>query len=301
MLLEAVPNISLGPQDEAINEVLSTVRLATSPGCCLLDVHTDPDHRRTVLTLAGAPVPLVEVLTHLTDALAKHGTLRGHDGVHPRVGLLDVLPFVNLEGPSSQAHRAAERIMARLAARGIPTYAYAHMAQRSRTRRLARIRSDVDGCSPGQPLPLAPDAGPPSLHETMGATCVGVRDPLVAYNVLLDTRDLDQGRSIAAELRGREGGLPGLQTLAFPLASRGDRIQVSTNLTDTDQLELADIYAAVERQADARGITTMEGELVGLAPSTVLPARPDRLGMEQLPPSLEEALEAAGLARPGQK
>lgn len=296
MLLECVPNLSLGPQDEGLEPVLETVREASSPACRLLDVHTDADHRRTVLTLAGAPVPLLDVLEATREALAEHASLAGHEGVHPRVGLLDVVPFVALEADPVEAHRAAQAAERRLAAAGVPVYRYGGRADGPRRRPLAEIRRSLEGTSLGDEPPAAPDVGPAALHPRVGAACVGVRGLLVAYNVLLDTRELDVGRAIAAEVRARGGGMPGLQALAFPLASREGRIQISTNITDIDQLSIADVYDRVAREAAERGTEALEGELVGLAPSRVLPKNASEGGFESLPSSLEEVLDDAGLS-----
>lgn len=295
MLLACVPNISLGPQDAGLEPVIDAVREATGPGCRLLDVHTDRDHRRTVLTLAGAPVPLLSVTITLGQALAENATLEGHEGVHPRIGLMDVVPFVTLAAPSGEAIRLGEAAMRRLGEAGVPTYAYARLARDASRRELAGIRRRLQGTELGNQPDLHPDAGPTSLHPSMGAVCVGVRDPLVAYNVLLETQDVEIGRQIASAIRARSGGLPGLQALAFPLASRGGRIQVSTNVTDTHRLGLEDVYERVAQEAGQHGTDVLAGELVGLAPRRCLPKDASRMGLEQGPVSLEEALRDAGL------
>lgn len=295
MLLEAVPNVSLGPQDEALEPVLDAVEETTSPGCRLLDVHTDADHRRTVLTLAGAGVPLTRVLTRLADALLEHASLAGHEGVHPRVGLLDVVPVVPLAAPWWEAERVAHRVVDRLARRGIPVYRYGLLADRDETVELASVRGGLEGTGPGDPAPLAPDRGPDLLHERAGASCVGVRRPLVAYNVVLDTTQTDVGRRIASAIRETDGGLEGVQALAFPLASRGGRIQVSTNITDVQARTPADVYAAVEGHARREGVDVLEGELVGLAPRASLPEDGEAVGTTSVPASIEERLTAQGL------
>lgn len=296
MLLSCVPNVSLGPQDEALDPVLDGVREATSPGCRLLDTHTDRDHRRTVLTLAGAPLPLLRVTTTLVEALEEHATLRGHEGVHPRVGLLDVVPFVALDGARGEARRTARVLATRLAALEVPVYAYAGLTPGLRQRELVEIRRELADTEPGERAPMAPELGPQQLHPAMGACCVGVREPLVAYNVLLDTDDRDVGDAIARRIRASSGGLPGLQALAFPLASREGRVQVSTNITDVDQVSVDDVYERVRQQASDQGVAVLEGELVGLAPAQALPTKASVAGFESLPMSLEDALTAAGFS-----
>lgn len=294
MLVESVPNVSLGPQDPALESVVGEVKAATSPGCSLLDVHTDPDHRRSVLTLAGAPSPLARVLDALAGALEEHASLTGHEGVHPRVGLLDVVPLVTLASPQADTERVVDRTSHRLSARGVPVYLYARSARHRDRRRLSWIRARLEEASPGEPPAVEPDLGPSILHPEMGAACVGMRDPLVAYNVLLDSEDLSRGRKIAREIRSRDGGLPGVQALAFGLASQGGQVQISTNITDVDDVGTADVYRAVSEQAKKHGLSALEGELVGLAPERSLPGDPAEMGLDQAPESLETRLEQAG-------
>lgn len=294
MLVEAVPNISLGPQDPELDEVLAEVRSATSPGLALLDVHTDRDHRRTVLTLAGAPVPLLRGLDRLTEALLGHASLADHAGVHPRIGMLDVVPFVGLKAPEFEVQRLADTAAGRLARRSIPVYRYARLARREKTLDLASIRSRLAQTRPGAKPPLPPDDGPGRLHDSMGAACVGVRGPLIAYNVVLNTTDLDTGAAIARQIRATDGGLSSVQALAFPLASRGDHVQISTNITDTRERTPSEVFRRVEEEAASRAIEVLEGELVGLAPSQALPKDPSEMGLESQPMSLEAALEDAG-------
>jgi glutamate formiminotransferase len=296
VLLECVPNVSLGPQDDALAQVLADIEAAQGPGCRLLDVHADRDHRRSVLTLAGAPAPLLGVVDELAASLETHASLAGHEGVHPRVGLLDVVPFVALDAPRREAHRVAETAMRRLAGRSVPTYAYAELARRSRTRELADVRRAFAAAEPGHPVPLAPDQGPGRLHPRMGAACVGVRDPLIAYNVVLDTRSLEVGQAIARAIRASGGGLPGVQALAFGLASRGDRVQVSTNITDAHATSTSDVLSRVRQEAEEHGAGVVDGELVGLAPREGLPKTSSQAGLGTEPVSLEDALHEAGFS-----
>lgn len=299
MLLACVPNVSLGPQDEALEPVLAAVRRATSPGCRLLDTHTDPDHRRTVLTLAGAPVPLLSVTTRLAEALAEHGSLRGHEGVHPRVGLLDVVPFVALDGARGEAHRVAGAFADRMAAREVPVYAYVGLTPGPHQRDLVEVRRALADTRPGEQAPLAPELGPERLHPAMGACCVGVREPLIAYNVLLDTDERAVGEAIARSVRASSGGMPGVQALAFPLPSREGRVQVSTNITAVDQASVDEVYERVRQEAGERDVAVLEGELVGLAPGRALPTEASVAGLESPPMSLEDALADAGFPLDG--
>lgn len=295
MLLEAVPNLSLGPQDTALESVLAWLEEQASPGWALLDTHTDVDHRRTVLTLAGAPAPLTRVLSGLGKRIEAEASLQGHTGVHPRVGLLDVLPIVPLSGARWQdARRTALQLAHRFAGRGIPVYRYAKLQADPARSSLATIRGHVEFFGRTETPVLPPDLGPEHLHPRMGACCIGVRSLLIAYNVLLDTDDLEQGRAIAGSLRPANGGLAGVQALAFPLASQADRVQVSTNITDAEATTPADVYAAVQERAERSGIEVLSGELVGLAPTRALPADPAAMGLQARPESLEDRLRAHG-------
>lgn len=291
MLLEAVPNLQLGPEDPARDAVLEVLEARASPGWALLDVHSDGDHRRTVLTLAGAPSPLAGALTTLVDAAVEHGDLGGGQGVHPRIGLIDVVPIVPLVGARWQdAARLATTAGHHLAGHGIPVHTYGRIASRPEHRVLAPIRRAYR-----QGTPPPPAMGPGEPHPRLGAACVGVRGLLVAYNVLLDTRDRALGAQVARGVRESSGGLAGVQALAFPLASQGGRLQVSCNLTDPQATGPAQLFQRVTELAEAEGVDVLGGELVGLAPRACLPDQPARMGLASPPRSLEAELGAAGL------
>lgn len=303
MLLEAVPNLSLGPGSPILDALIERLETEASPAWRLLDVHRDLDHNRSVLTFAGAPAPLVGALGSIVDHLAAEGSLAGHEGVHPRIGLIDVVPVVPLSGARwPDAERAARQVAARLARAGVPVYGYGRMATRPEHEALSGIRRTVEWGGGDDALPVEPDAGPGRFHERLGASCVGVRELLIAYNVLLDTKDIETGREIARALRPANGGLEGVQALAFALVSEGGRVQVSTNITDVDATTPADVYAFVEARARELDIQVAGGELVGLAPERALPSDPARMGLDQRPGSLEDRLQAAGftpsLSRP---
>ncbi len=296
MLLEAVPNLSLGPQDDALDTVLEALEPAESPSVRVLDTHTDPDHHRTVLTLAGAPAPLGRCLGTLVDGLLEHASLVDHDGVHPRLGLLDVLPIVPLEDAREQDARAlAHRLAQHLAHRSVPSFFYARMATTPKRERLAHHRGILRWPNGPGPLEALPDAGPPRYHARFGACCIGVRDVLVAYNVLLDTNQLEVGADIAAAVRASGGGLPGVQALAFPLAHQGGKVQVSTNITDVHASTIPDVYEAVREKARKAQVPVLRGELVGLAPEQALGPDAASMGLDRRPEPLEARLEAAGL------
>lgn len=296
MLLEAVPNLSLGPESDVLAGLVEELEAQASPGWALLDIHADPDHNRSVLTMAGAPAPLVERLRGMIGHLVDRGSLVGHEGVHPRIGLVDVVPVVPLaDARTGDAIRAARQVADHLGRRGVPVYGYGALASRPEHRVLAGIRRAVRWQGKTEQLPVEPDDGPLRFHPTVGAACVGVRGPLVAYNVVLDTDDLGIGRAIARALRSPGEGLEGVQALAFPLASRGGRVQVSTNLTDLDAARPEDVFGFVRHRAEEHGVAVLEGELVGLAPEAALPADPGAIGLDAGPRSLEERLRETGL------
>ena len=269
-MLECVVNISEGRRTEIVAEV------AAACGSSLLDVHTDPDHHRSVLTLAGPAGEVREAALALARAAVERIDLSSHTGVHPRLGAVDVVPFVPLDmvpsGPASRRpnaaglDRAAEvaRRWARRAADelGVPVFLYG--------------AADPAGCSLPDVRRTAfrerdPDFGPPGPHPTAGAMAVGARPLLVAVNCELGPSgnldvDLAVARSVARVVRERDGGLPGVRALGFALGSKG-RGQVSMNLTDLAATGVEAACEAVRRAVADRGGHVTAVELVGLLPA----------------------------------
>ena len=277
-LLECVPNLAEGRRSAVVDRLAEVVR--KEPGVALLDRSSDPDHDRTVLTLAGEPAPLHRALLALYEAAieaidlaapAAHpsGEAAGA-GVHPRVGAVDVVPFVPLDRtPMEVAVEAARRLGEAVAERfSLPVFLYERAARAPERAGLAAIRR---GGGRGLARRMAeepawsPDFGPTTLHPTAGATAIGARDFLIAFNVLLDTDDVDAARAVARAVRESSGGLPGVKALGLRLASRR-RVQVSMNLVDWQKTSPFAAYRAVRREAAARGIEVVESELVGLMP-----------------------------------
>ena len=255
-LIECVPNFSEGRDPAILNALAAEV-----PPALLLDRTADPDHNRSVLTLAAPPEAVLGAAMRLARAARRLIDLRRHSGVHPRIGALDVLPFVPLDGAALEdcialAHRAGERIWKEL---GIPVYFYEAAALTPERRNLARVRG--------------PQAGPPDLgaapHPTAGAVAVGARKFLIAFNVNLQSDDLGAARAIARQVRESSGGLPCVKALGLPLASRGI-VQVSMNLTDFEVTPLAQAFATVRDAAHARQIEIAGSELIGLIPRRAL-------------------------------
>ena len=265
-MLEAVPNVSEGRNVA----VISAVGDAFARAAVLLDVHSDPDHHRSVFTLAGHDDALVDSLLAGIATAVGLIDLREHAGVHPRVGAADVVPLVPLEpsGMKGAAHAArslARRIGAEL---GLPVFLYGEVGA---SRRPAFFRSGgvevltrrVDS---GE---LAPDEGPHRIDPRTGAVLVGARHALVAYNLDLGTDDVAVATAIAAAVRESTGGMPGVQAIGLHLSGSG-RLQVSMNVTDLDRAPVHEVVERVRREAASRGVDVVAGELVGLVPERVL-------------------------------
>jgi glutamate formiminotransferase len=261
-VLEAVPNVSEGRDPPSIEEIGRSF----ASGVSLLDVHSDPDHHRSVFTLAGAEGSLVDALVSGVARAVELLDLRAHEGVHPRVGVVDVAPR-DLGRASAAALAVADRLGSDL---GVPVFLYGAVGH---GRRPAFFRK-------GGPEELerrvragelAPDAGPRRLDPRTGATLVGARAPLVAYNVELATDDVDVAREIAAVVRESGGGMPGVQAIGLYLP-RSRVAQVSMNVLDLERAPLHEVYARVVAEAGRRGVAVRGGELVGLVPASVLEA-----------------------------
>ncbi len=296
MRLECVPNVSEGRWPEVVARL---VRAAHAPGVAVLDVSSDPDHNRTVLTLAGEPEALQAGLLNLYEEAIEAIDLSRQTGVHPRVGAVDVVPFVPLAGVAmSDAVAAARALGAEVARRfELPVFLYEEAARRP-GRSLPEIRR---GGVAGLAARLGsadwrPDFGPPRLHPAAGATVIGARFFLIAFNVVLEGADLGMARAVARAVRTSSGGLPFLRAIGVWLESRS-RAQVSLNLLDYRQTSLATALAAVAREAAARGARVAETELVGLAPEeALLGSLAELLSLASLSPGrvLENRLREAG-------
>jgi glutamate formiminotransferase len=254
-VLECVANVSEG-RDESVLEAL-----AAACGDSLLDLHTDPDHHRSVFTLAGPGSRDAERATRaLATAVAEHCSLGDHSGVHPRFGALDVVPFVALG--DTDAERQVAAIAARSFARwwsethGVPVFTYGFADVESRDLPHARTHAFRS---------RDPDFGPDRPHPALGATAVGARPPLVAINCLLVTPDVVVARRISRALRERDGGLPGVRALGFELEHAG-RAQVSMNLVDLGRTGVQDAVLQVRDLARDLGTDIAKVELVGLLP-----------------------------------
>jgi len=283
-LIECVPNVSEGRRPEVIAAIGAAA--AGVEGVRLLDVHSDHDHHRSVYTFVGSREPVAEAAYRLAEAAATHIDMAAHTGVHPRMGALDVLPFIPLGAtPMDLCIELARRVGRRIGEDlGIPVYFYGEAALRSERRLLADIRrGEYEGLRAkiGTDASRAPDAGPARIGRA-GATAAGARRPLVAFNMHLRTPNVGIARAIATSVRASSGGLPAVQALGLP-TSRPNIVQVSMNLTDLDTTPLHVVVAAVRAEAERRGIGLAESELVGLLPlSAALDASAAMLGLHPL-------------------
>jgi glutamate formiminotransferase len=267
-VLLAIPNVSEGRDRRVIDEIA-----ATFTGARLLDVHTDPDHHRSVFTLAGEPGVLAAAVADGARAAIERIDLRLHEGTHPRVGVIDVAPIVYLQPGDRGAACAEALVLADLlgdpAGLGLPVFLYGELAQ-------GRTRSELRRGGPERLAArvaageLRPDFGPAELHPATGAVLVGARPPLVAFNVeLAPPAPVEQARAIAAAIRESDsGGLKGVRAIGLWLEHR-DVAQVSTNVEDHLATPLAAVVAAVAEHAPVA-----EAELVGLAPAAAFEGFP---------------------------
>ncbi len=261
-LVECVPNFSEGRRSEVVASIVAAIERAL--GQSVLDRHLDPDHHRSVITFVGAPEAVFAAAIAGIAQAVECLDLSHHQGVHPRIGVVDVVPFIPVRGVTmadcvALAHQVGQHVSVRY---GLPVFCYGEAARQAAYRDLAAIRRAVRTA----PTFPAPDFGPPRLHPTAGAVAIGARDYLIAFNVELETDVLDIARSIAQKLRAAQGGLPGVKALGLRLASRGT-VQVSFNLTDVRRTRPADVFHAVMAAAKCHGVQVGRPELVGLVPT----------------------------------
>lgn len=263
MTIECVPNFSEGRYRAAIAAIEQSVR--NVPGAILLDSTSDVDHNRTVLTFLGEPAAVAAAaFSSVAEAVARID-LTIHAGVHPRIGAADVVPFVpienvTLEDCAALAHETGQRIWNELR---VPVYFYEAAALRPECARLEDVRKNARAG-------LKADIGD-RPHATAGCCVIGARGFLVAWNIILDTDDLDAARTIAGEIRESGGGLPAVKALGLALPSRG-QVQVSINLTDYRLTPLHVVFDAVAGRCGARGIPIAGSELIGMIPEAALDA-----------------------------
>ena len=294
-LIECVPNVSEGRRADCIAALTAAL---DEPGVHLLDRSSDTSHNRTVFTFAGEPAPLQRAVLRLFAAAVAAIDLRQHHGVHPRMGAVDVVPFVPLQNASMAdcvelAKSTASLVADRL---GVPVFLYEEAAATEARRNLAEIRrGGVDGVALRMRQPAwRPDVGPETPHPTAGATAIGARPILIAYNVNLASNRLGVAKRIAGAIRASSGGLSHVKAMGVQLDH--GIVQVSTNLTDYHVTSMTAVFDAIAREAAADGVRVLESEIVGLVPADALPADPKkrlRLKDADLDRVLETRLERA--------
>ncbi len=297
-IVECVPNFSEGRNEATVRALIEAVRAV--PGVAVLDHTMDADHHRTVLTFVGEPGAVAEAAFQATQAATARIDLRHHQGVHPRVGATDVVPFVPIRGVTMRdcvelANSVGRRIGEELT---IPVFLYEQATTRPDHARLETIRlGGLAGLAHRMDTnpEWTPDFGPPRLHPTAGATVVGARRLLVAFNVNLSTNDLRIAQAIAKTVRQSSGGLAHVKAIGVPLASRR-QMQVAMNLVNIDETPVHVAFEAVRREAERHGVQVAGSELIGLVPrQAVEQARTAGIQIDSFDPSniLETRLERA--------
>jgi glutamate formiminotransferase len=270
-IIECVPNVSEGRRPEIVNRLAEHVRAV--PGVRVLDVQSDAAHNRSVFTLAGEADPLAVGVLRLFEGAIAAIDLRAHKGEHPRMGAVDVVPFIPIEGVTMEACvQLAKRVAADVAQRfGLPVYLYEEASSNPARKNLEDIRrGEFEGLGDKMHQPgWAPDYGPGAPHVSAGASVIGARMPLIAYNINLATDRLDVAKKIAAAVRMSSGGLRFVKAMGIPLDDR-KIVQVSMNLTNFEKTPIFRVFEMVKREAERYGVQILESEIVGLVPAAAL-------------------------------
>ena len=270
-ILECIPNFSEGRDLDKIEAIVQEAR--RTQGVKLLDYFSDPDHNRTVVTFIGEPDPVRKAALNLSLKALELIDMRSHKGEHPRIGAVDVVPFVPIRGMDmSHAVHVAREFGEELGEKGeVPIFFYAAAATDPKRTRLADIRKgQYEGLAEKLENPgWAPDAGYKTFNPKSGATVVGARFPLIAFNVNLKTRDLDRAKRIAKKIRESSGGIPSVQAIGLELKDR-EMVQVSMNLLDYRQASIPRVVESIRAELAGTGVEIGETELVGLLPLEAL-------------------------------
>jgi glutamate formiminotransferase len=270
-IIESIPNVSEGRRPEVIARLADAIR--STPGVRLLDYSSDPSHNRSVFTLVGDADAITRATMALFEVAVTAIDLRTHTGEHPRLGAVDVVPFVPIEDVTMEECVALARsVGAAVAERfGVPVYLYEEAAANPARKNLEDIRrGEFEGLAAKmKTAEWAPDFGAAVPHPSAGASVIGARMPLIAYNINLDTNRLDVARKIAAAIRHSSGGLRHVKAAGFMLEERGI-VQVSMNLTNYQKTPIFRVFEIVKREAERYGVTILESEIVGLVPSAAL-------------------------------
>lgn len=272
-IIECIPNISEGRRPDIIDAIAAAVRAV--PGVRLLDYSSDASHNRSVFTIVGDAAPLKTAILALFDQTLQAVDLRTHEGEHPRLGAVDVVPFVPIEGVTMEdCVVLAKDVAADVASRfGLPVYLYEEASTNPARKNLEDIRrGEFEGLATKMATEgWAPDFGPATPHESGGASVIGARMPLIAYNINLNTDRVDVARKIAAAIRQSSGGFRFVKAAGFKLEDR-NLAQVSMNLTNFEKTPIFRVFETVKREAERYGVSILESEIVGLVPASALHA-----------------------------
>lgn len=272
-IIECIPNVSEGRRSEIVERLAQAIR--SVPGVRLLDFSSDASHNRSVFTMAGDADAVRAAVLALFERAVADIDLRTHTGEHPRMGAVDVVPFVPIEGVTMDDCVAlAKRVAGEVATRfGVPVYLYEEASANPARKNLEDIRrGEFEGLAAKmQTAGWTPDYGPHAPHASAGAAVIGARMPLIAYNINLNTNRLDVAKKIAAAIRQSSGGYRFVKAAGFSLMDRGI-VQVSMNLTNYEKTPIFRVFETVKREAERYGVTILESEIVGLVPAAALHA-----------------------------
>jgi len=270
-VIECVPNVSEGRRLDVIEKM--TAALKAVPGLRVLDVQSDASHNRSVFTLAGDATALGAGIPVLFERAMADIDLRNHKGEHPRLGAVDVVPFIPIDGVTmDDCVKLAKTVAADVASRfKLPIYLYEEASANPARKNLEDIRrGEFEGLAAKMSKPeWAPDFGPAAPHQSAGASVIGARMPLIAYNINLDTDRLEVAKKIASAIRMSSGGLRYVKAMGIPLEDRGI-VQVSMNLTNYEKTPIFRVFDLVKREAERYGVSVLESEIVGLVPAAAL-------------------------------
>jgi glutamate formiminotransferase/formiminotetrahydrofolate cyclodeaminase len=270
-LVECVPNFSEGRRTEVIEAIVNAARAGNVK---VLDIESDPSHNRSVLTFVGEPEAVKEAAMAMSVKAIELIDLNKHTGEHPRMGAVDVIPFIPISDVTmEECVQLAKDFGKEYASRfGVPVYLYEAAASRPDRRNLADVRKgEFEGLREqiGHDPEKKPDFGPEAIHPTAGATAIGARQILIAYNINLASHSVEVAKRIAKQVRGRDGGLSAVKALGFELKDRG-LVQVSMNMVDYKASQLFKAFELVRSLAEQEGVEVAESEIVGLVPSEAL-------------------------------
>jgi glutamate formiminotransferase len=270
-IIECIPNVSEGRRPEVVEAIAAAIRAV--PGVRLLDYSSDASHHRSVFTMAGDAAPIKAAVLAMYERAIPAIDLRTHKGEHPRLGAVDVVPFVPIEGVTMDTCVALAKDVGReIATRfGVPVYLYEEASANPERKNLEDIRrGEFEGLAARMASEgWAPDFGPAAPHVSAGASVIGARMPLIAYNINLNTDRLDVAKKIAAAIRHSSGGFRYVKAAGFALKDRGI-VQVSMNLTNYEKTPIFRVFEAVKREAERYGVSVLESEIVGLVPAAAL-------------------------------